>query len=245
MNFVVTTTNPTLFAVAPAISPGGTLTYTPAPGAVGAVQVTVTLHDDGGGADTSPAQSFIINVGSSQPWQNPLAPNDVNGDGVISPLDALVIINRIDSLGEGALGALPSPPNGPPDYLDVNGDGTVSPLDALTVINFLNAQAVAAFASPATPQAASSSRTSALELPTRLSATAVQLPGQSAPAEPSIAAENGSSSLPPAVVGPFALQPSLGPPAALAATTWSLASNPGRRPAGLAPASTQPDAVQP
>lgn len=61
-------TNPGLFSVAPAVSPLGTLTYTPAPDAFGSADITLVLHDDGGtangGADTSPAQVFTINVTS-------------------------------------------------------------------------------------------------------------------------------------------------------------------------------------
>ena len=104
--------------------------------------------------------------------------NDVNGDGAVSPIDALAIINYLNSHGEGPLGALPSPPSGPSDYLDVNGDGTVSPLDALTVINFLNGSAVATLAPPATPQVASGSQSPAAALPVRFSANVAQLPGQ-------------------------------------------------------------------
>lgn len=51
---------------------------------------------------------------------------DVNGDNVISGLDALLIINRINSAGTYDV------------IYDVNGDGRVTPLDALVVINAVN-----------------------------------------------------------------------------------------------------------
>jgi hypothetical protein len=55
-----------LFAAAPAISAGGTLTFTPAPDQDGAATFTVTAHDDGGtadgGVDTSAAQTFTLTV---------------------------------------------------------------------------------------------------------------------------------------------------------------------------------------
>ena len=54
-------------------------------------------------------------------------PLDVNGDLVVSPLDALLIINQ---LGEEAETADSS--------ADVDGDGAATPLDALLVINRLN-----------------------------------------------------------------------------------------------------------
>lgn len=72
LNFVVTTNNSALFAAPPAIDPAtGTLTYTPAPGALGTAQVTVQLHDNGGtangGVDTSAAQTFNITVNDAVP----------------------------------------------------------------------------------------------------------------------------------------------------------------------------------
>jgi hypothetical protein len=66
LNFVVSTTNATLFAVAPAVAANGTLTYTPASNAAGSATVTVVLHDNGGtangGVDTSAARTFIITL---------------------------------------------------------------------------------------------------------------------------------------------------------------------------------------
>ena len=67
-------------------------------------------------------------------WQSPSRPLDVNDDGDVSPLDALVGINRINEVGSGAL---PTPAT-PPPYYDTNGDGEHSPLDILVVINALN-----------------------------------------------------------------------------------------------------------
>jgi hypothetical protein len=61
---------------------------------------------------------------------------DVNNDRVVSPIDALIVINAINSretlaIGPAGLGGAAS--------VDVNADGYVSPLDALLVINELNA----------------------------------------------------------------------------------------------------------
>ena len=61
-------------------------------------------------------------------------PRDVNADGLISPVDALIVINDLNSNGARELvGAATEPP-----YLDVNMDGLVSPSDILIVINHLN-----------------------------------------------------------------------------------------------------------
>lgn len=67
-------------------------------------------------------------------WQNPRAALDVNDDGLITPIDVLLIINRIN--GQGA-GPLPSQ-NSSLSFLDVNGDGNATAIDALLGINHLN-----------------------------------------------------------------------------------------------------------
>ncbi|MFM7057513.1 MAG: tandem-95 repeat protein, partial [Planctomycetota bacterium] len=66
LQFSLTTANPALFAVAPKISPDGTLTWQSAPNAFGTSEVTVILHDNGGtaagGSDTSISYTFLISV---------------------------------------------------------------------------------------------------------------------------------------------------------------------------------------
>jgi CSLREA domain-containing protein len=67
LSFSVTgNTNPALFAIAPSVSPAGTLTYQPAANAGGTATITIVLQDNGGtangGNDTSPPQSFNITV---------------------------------------------------------------------------------------------------------------------------------------------------------------------------------------
>ena len=63
LTFIVTANdNPLLFAAGPAIDSNGTLTYTPNTGISGSATITIVLKDDGGGADTSAPQSFVISV---------------------------------------------------------------------------------------------------------------------------------------------------------------------------------------
>lgn len=66
LTFLVSNNRPGLFSVLPAISPAGTLTYTPAAGTNGTATVTVRLQDSGGtangGVDTSAEQTFTITV---------------------------------------------------------------------------------------------------------------------------------------------------------------------------------------
>jgi hypothetical protein len=74
-----------------------------------------------------------------RPWQNPVLSVNVNDDGFISPIDALLIINVLNSGGSRALTVPPVPPDLPLHYYDVSGDNLISPIDALLVINDLNA----------------------------------------------------------------------------------------------------------
>jgi hypothetical protein len=66
VTFVVTTDNPGLFSVQPAVSSDGTLTYTPGLLALGVATVTVSAVDSGGtdngGSDTSASQTFTITI---------------------------------------------------------------------------------------------------------------------------------------------------------------------------------------
>lgn len=77
-------------------------------------------------------------VATDRPYQNFVQQGDVDGSGDVTSVDALAIINRLNSDPEFIL----PPPNAPADfdgyYYDVSGDGFVSSLDALQVINWLN-----------------------------------------------------------------------------------------------------------
>ena len=65
----------------------------------------------------------------SRPRHNAPRPFDVNDDGVISPVDALIVINYLDGV---------FPDDTDIVFVDTNQDGNVSPVDALGVINTLN-----------------------------------------------------------------------------------------------------------
>ncbi len=71
-------------------------------------------------------------------WQNPIQRLDVNDDSFVSPLDALLIINQLNSGSEGVTRLVPSDVEIFQPFHDVNGDHQLSPFDALLVINFLN-----------------------------------------------------------------------------------------------------------
>jgi subtilisin-like proprotein convertase family protein len=95
-------------------------------------------------------------------WQNPsqatdskerfIGNLDVDNNGSIVGLDALLIINQLNMLPSyvdpitHALPVTPVAPNLPPFYVDVNGDGFLTSADALLVINYLNLIAAEALA---------------------------------------------------------------------------------------------------
>lgn len=88
-----------------------------------------------GGGDTGGGTTVIS-------YQNSTNKYDVNSDGTVSPLDALLIINALNQHGSGKVAnMLPSSSQYLPSndvYLDVTGDGIMAPVDVLNVINYLN-----------------------------------------------------------------------------------------------------------
>jgi hypothetical protein len=72
---------------------------------------------------------------SANPYTNPNNRFDVTGDGFVSPIDVLQIVNYINA---GLPSRPPLPPTAVPPYLDVNGDGFINALDVLAVIDEIN-----------------------------------------------------------------------------------------------------------
>ncbi|MEC8555200.1 MAG: Ig-like domain-containing protein [Planctomycetota bacterium] len=110
----------------------GTVTYTPATDFFGEDSFAYVVSDNLG--TTSNVADVLIRVQRSR-WQNPTGNLDVNDDGQVSPLDALLVINYLNS---GAEPFLPTSGVVPPPFYDVNGDEFVTPIDAFRVISFLN-----------------------------------------------------------------------------------------------------------
>jgi hypothetical protein len=82
-------------------------------------------------------ESLQITVGAGAPLQNRSLPQDVNNDGTVSPIDALLIINQMNRFGTSAEGESAAAAATNLYFTDVNGDSTTSALDALQVINYL------------------------------------------------------------------------------------------------------------
>jgi len=114
-----------------------TFSGTPTDDDFGVVNVTVTATDDGE-PRLSATDAFSITV--YNPYRNPDDSRDVNGDGLVTPLDVLTVINDLNRNGSREL-PIP-PPIGIPPLLDVSNDLHVSPIDALMIINRLNESVV-------------------------------------------------------------------------------------------------------
>ena len=102
----------------------------------GDVEISVSAADSHGGGPSQGAGEVPAPVES---WQNPALATDVNADGFVTPLDALLVINALNSQGPHSL---TEHRTGDSHYYDCNGDRSLSPVDALLVINFLNQRAV-------------------------------------------------------------------------------------------------------
>jgi hypothetical protein len=82
-----------------------------------------------------PDAQLTLQLGPDLDVVGPNAANvlDVNDDGVVSPRDALLVINALNRREAGI-----SIKDYRQYYLDTNGDGLLTPIDALRVINRLN-----------------------------------------------------------------------------------------------------------
>jgi hypothetical protein len=88
---------------------------------------------------------------ASTPFTNPGNSLDVNDDGLVSPIDPLMVINELNANGSRPLNPSAAPVSGA--FIDVNGDNYISALDALLIINHLN-KAVAGEVAEGEPAAA-------------------------------------------------------------------------------------------
>ena len=87
---------------------------------------------------------LAADLGFVSDYWNQARPTDVNADGSVAPIDAVLIINSLNSRGsrllpQGGSGEGPQAASTPTFY-DVNNDGHLSPIDAVLVINALNAE---------------------------------------------------------------------------------------------------------
>jgi hypothetical protein len=131
LNSIVVITQPVRGEAIP--QAGGIVRYVPDPGFIGADSFQYTIADDEG--RVSEFTDVDVRVVASR-LQNPDDFSDVNDDGKISAIDALLVMNRLALEDQPRIPVLPTDQG--PNYFDVSGDQFISALDALRVINELN-----------------------------------------------------------------------------------------------------------
>ncbi len=73
-----------------------------------------------------------------RPWHNTANALDVDQNGLVTPLDALLVINYLNRFGSRATADLPPPDDNGPLLVDTSNDQVLSAIDALLIINHLN-----------------------------------------------------------------------------------------------------------
>lgn len=116
----------------------GRATYTPTATFIGLDKFTYTVRDNDGLLSNVATVRMVVTNFGDHPWKNPATALDVNVDEIISPLDALQVINALNARGAGRLPVPLTADEMPPPLVDTSGDNFLSPLDALLVINYLN-----------------------------------------------------------------------------------------------------------
>jgi hypothetical protein len=115
----------------------GTILYIPNPGFFGVDSFRYTIADTEG--NVSAATPVAVRAVESG-LQNPLRFADVNANGEVTSLDALLIINKLGTGGGQA--AIPvDPDDRGPNFFDVSGNLFITALDALQVINHIGGEA--------------------------------------------------------------------------------------------------------
>jgi VCBS repeat-containing protein len=111
----------------------GTVQYVPNPGFLGRDSFQYQISDNLG--RPSNVATVAVEVLASR-LQNPDTRFDVNDDGAVTSLDALLIINHL-ARSDGAVSIPVLPSDRGPNYYDVNGNKQITSADALAVINEL------------------------------------------------------------------------------------------------------------
>jgi RHS repeat-associated protein len=91
-------------------------------------------HDRAGNKEAFPAEADTATEILFWPKHNSVTGMDVNGDGLVTPLDALLVISNLTHNGSRSV---LSESIGAP-YFDTSADNVVSPLDVLKVIDYLS-----------------------------------------------------------------------------------------------------------
>ncbi|TWT66373.1 dockerin type I domain-containing protein [Allorhodopirellula solitaria] len=126
----------------------GELEYRPNPGHLGEDVVIIEVQDNSG-VKSGPVE-VQFNTTRNR-LTNPVIAEDVNRSGLVTSLDALVVINLLNEQENGD-GVPVDSISGDDYYYDVSDNGVVTSLDALRVINYLNEQGPSSSPEPIAPQ---------------------------------------------------------------------------------------------
>ena len=99
-------------------------------------------HDLANAANFATLRGMLVDaaMASQLPWRNASNALDVDNQNGVTPLDVLIVINRLNTVGPGKLPPPVTAQLSPP-FFDTSGDNEVTALDVLQVINYLNAAA--------------------------------------------------------------------------------------------------------
>jgi hypothetical protein len=103
---------------------------------------------------------------------------DVNADGKVTPLDALLVVNSLNFSGPRSLLNTPAPSGPDLAFLDVDGDNYITPLDALMVVTRMNSGGIGSVLAEGEPSLAPSSTNSAKVTIAPGASVDVTVPGQ-------------------------------------------------------------------
>ncbi len=121
------------------INNDGTLSYLPVANYSGMDRATYKVTDDQGlSSRDATIEVFVLNFAATAPWRNERRQFDVNDDGVVGPLDALLIINALTVRTSRVLPRTLAESSNLYNFVDTSGSNQLEPLDALLVINELN-----------------------------------------------------------------------------------------------------------
>lgn len=109
------------------------LSGTPTPSEIGTFTLQVVALDS---HRLSARDTFdLVITEPLAPWQNQRLALDTTNDGIVTPIDVLLVINYLNSGAKTSVDPHETPSAG---YLDTNGDNIISSIDVLLIINYLN-----------------------------------------------------------------------------------------------------------
>jgi hypothetical protein len=114
------------------------LRYTPPDNFTGLVHVRYRVTDVQGLSRQTDADVIVLDLSRPAPFLHPVHFWDTSADGVLTALDALLVINELNRSGARPLPTTAAEAMTIAGFVDSNGDGFLTAFDALLIINRLN-----------------------------------------------------------------------------------------------------------